>query len=117
LVATLQWITRLAKKQLPDLIPADVTLLENEMDAMDAKLPELRHFVLPGGHQSVSFAHVARTVCRRAERMIVELNGEEEVDDLIVVYMNRLSDYLFVLSRMMALELDIEEVKWYPRVH
>ena len=106
-----------SKKQLPDLLASDVTLLENEMDAMDAKLPELRHFILPGGHQSVSFAHVARTVCRRAERMIVELNGEEEVDDLIVVYMNRLSDFLFVLSRMMALELNIEEVKWHPRVH
>ena len=105
-----------SKKQLPDLLPADVTLLENAMDTMDASLPELRHFILPGGHQSISFAHIARTVCRRAERMIVELNGNEEVEDLIVVYMNRLSDYLFVLSRAMAVELGVEEVKWYPRV-
>lgn len=106
-----------SKKQLPDLLPTDVTRLETEMDAMDATLPELRHFILPGGHQSVSFAHLARTVCRRAERMIVELNGEEEVEDHIIIYMNRLSDFLFVLSRKMALELEIDEVKWFPRVN
>lgn len=105
-----------SKKQLPDLLPTDVTRLETEMDAMDATLPELRHFILPGGHQSVSFAHLARTVCRRAERMIVELNAEEEVEDHIIIYMNRLSDFLFVLSRKMALELGIDEVKWFPRV-
>jgi cob(I)alamin adenosyltransferase len=105
-----------SKKQLPDLLPTDVTRLETEMDAMDASLPELRHFILPGGHQSVSFAHLARTVCRRAERMIVELNAEEEVEDHIIIYMNRLSDFLFVLSRKMALELGIDEVKWFPRV-
>jgi cob(I)alamin adenosyltransferase len=105
-----------SKKQLPDLLPTDVTRLEAEMDAMDATLPELRHFILPGGHQSVSFAHLARTVCRRAERMIVELNAEEEVEDHIIIYMNRLSDFLFVLSRKMALDLGIDEVKWFPRV-
>jgi len=105
-----------SKRQLPDLLPTDVTRLETEMDAMDATLPELRHFILPGGHQSVSFAHLARTVCRRAERMIVELNAEEEVEDHIIIYMNRLSDFLFVLSRKMALELGIDEVKWFPRV-
>jgi len=105
-----------SKKQLPDLLPTDVTRLETEMDALDATLPELRHFILPGGHQSVSFAHLARTVCRRAERMIVELNAEEEVEDHIIIYMNRLSDFLFVLSRKMALELGIDEVKWFPRV-
>lgn len=105
-----------SKKQLPDLLPTDVIRLESEMDAMDATLPELRHFILPGGHQSVSFAHLARTVCRRAERMIVELNAEEEVEDHIIIYMNRLSDFLFVLSRKMALDLGIDEVKWFPRV-
>jgi cob(I)alamin adenosyltransferase len=85
------------------------------MDRMDGELPELRHFVLPGGHASVSTAHVARTVCRRAERLVVALAQEEPVAALVIKYLNRLSDYLFVLSRKMALELGVEEVKWYPR--
>ncbi len=105
------------RKKIPDLYESDVELLEKEMDKMDAELPELRHFVLPGGHESVSFCHVARTVCRRAERLCVALSREVEVDDLIIKYLNRLSDYLFVLSRKMAQELHIEEIKWVPRVH
>ncbi|SFF23988.1 cob(I)yrinic acid a,c-diamide adenosyltransferase [Thermoflexibacter ruber] len=105
------------RKKIPDLYETDVELLEKEMDKMDAALPELRHFVLPGGHESVSFCHVARTVCRRAERICVALSREVEVDDLIIKYLNRLSDYLFVLSRKMAQELNVEEVKWIPRVH
>ncbi|GAB4183424.1 MAG: cob(I)yrinic acid a,c-diamide adenosyltransferase [Thermoflexibacter sp.] len=105
------------RKKIPDLYETDVELLEKEMDKMDADLPELRHFVLPGGHESVSFCHVARTVCRRAERICVALSREVEVDDLIIKYLNRLSDYLFVLSRKMAQELNVEEVKWIPRVH
>jgi cob(I)alamin adenosyltransferase len=86
------------------------------MDEMDAQLPELRHFVLPGGHQSVSFCHIARTVCRRAERGVIELSHEEEVPAIIIKYLNRLSDYLFVLGRLMAHELQAEEVKWIPRI-
>jgi len=105
------------RKKIPDLYESDVELLEKEMDKMDAELPELRHFVLPGGHESVSFCHVARTVCRRAERLCVALSREVEVDDLIIKYLNRLSDYLFVLSRKMAQELHVEEIKWIPRVH
>jgi cob(I)alamin adenosyltransferase len=105
------------RKKIPDLYESDVELLEKEMDKMDTELPELRHFVLPGGHESVSFCHVARTVCRRAERLCVALSREVEVDDLIIKYLNRLSDYLFVLSRKMAQELKVEEVKWIPRVH
>jgi cob(I)alamin adenosyltransferase len=85
------------------------------MDLMDAALPELRHFVLPGGHSSVSVAHVARTVCRRAERLVVALDLDEPVDEMVIKYLNRLSDYLFVLSRKMAFELGVEEVKWHPR--
>lgn len=104
------------KKILPDLLDSDVTLLEAEMDKMDTELPELRHFVLPGGHQAVSFCHLARTVCRRAERLVIALNDIEPVEDLVVKYLNRLSDYLFVLSRKMAQELNAEEVKWEPRV-
>ena len=104
-----------ANRTLPDLRESDVQLLEAEMDRMDTELPELRHFVLPGGHASVSVAHVARTVCRRAERLTVALAQEEPVAALVIRYLNRLSDYLFVLSRKMANELGVEEVKWYPR--
>ncbi len=83
---------------------------------MDATLPELQAFVLPGGHESVSFCHLARTVCRRPERLVISLNNQTPVDELIIQYLNRLSDYLFVLSRMMAQELTVEEVIWKPRV-
>lgn len=104
------------RKPIPDLFDSDVELLEREMDAMTARLPELRHFVLPGGHEAVSFAHLARTVCRRAERRVVELAAEADVEPLVIRYLNRLSDFLFVLSRQMAHDLGAEEVKWEPRV-
>ncbi|KAA9340380.1 cob(I)yrinic acid a,c-diamide adenosyltransferase [Larkinella humicola] len=104
------------KKPLPVVLDTDVTLLEKAMDEMDAELPELRAFVLPGGHQSVSFCHLARTVCRRAERLVIALNDEKPVDPLVIQYLNRLSDYLFVLSRKMTQELGAEEVVWKPRV-
>ena len=105
-----------SKMKLPDLHAADVTLLEEEMDRLNADLPELRAFILPGGAPAVSFAHVARCVCRRAERLAVALREESFVADLVVVYLNRLSDYLFVLSRQMAQELGAEEVTWQPRL-
>jgi len=104
------------RKAMPDIVEADITLLEQAMDAMDAELPELRAFVLPGGHESVSYAHLARTVCRRAERLVIALTNESPVDPLVIQYLNRLSDYLFVLSRKMAQELGSEEVAWKPRV-
>lgn len=109
------------KRAMPVIAPTDVCLLEEAMDAMDTELPELRSFILPGGHQAVSFCHLARTVCRRAERLIIALNATTGqvgigVDELILQYINRLSDYLFVLSRKMALELNAEEVTWQPRV-
>lgn len=108
------------KQVMPAIVPADVTLLETNMDSMDEELPELRAFVLPGGHQSVSFCHVARTVCRRAERLIIALNDTSlqsaaAVDPLIIQYINRLSDYLFVLSRLMAQDLNVDEIEWKPR--
>lgn len=106
----------LTRKKLPDLRESDSELLEKEMDAMDAELPPLRAFVLPGGHASVSFTHVARTVCRRAERAIILLHEQEPVEEIIIQYLNRLSDYLFVLSRLMTQELGAEEVSWKPRV-
>ena len=104
------------KKRLPDLHEADVELLERQMDEMTETLPPLRAFVLPGGHQSVSFAHVARTVCRRAERLTIALNDQEEVTELVIKYLNRLSDFLFVLSRKMTQELGSEEVTWQARL-
>ncbi|WP_324676380.1 cob(I)yrinic acid a,c-diamide adenosyltransferase [Hymenobacter sp. GOD-10R] len=105
-----------SKMKIPDLHAEDVTLLEREMDAMNEHLPELRMFVLPGGHPSVSFAHVARCVCRRAERLVIGLREDSFVAELVVVYLNRLSDYLFVLSRQMAHDLGAEEVTWKPRL-
>ncbi|PMD97571.1 ATP:cob(I)alamin adenosyltransferase [Siphonobacter sp. BAB-5405] len=106
---------RHTSRPLPDLWDADVTLLEQQMDEMDAQLPLLRQFVLPGGHPSVSFAHLARTVCRRAERLVVALSEISPVEPIIIQYLNRLSDYFFVLSRHMAQELQVEEVTWVPR--
>ncbi|MFD2933213.1 cob(I)yrinic acid a,c-diamide adenosyltransferase [Spirosoma flavum] len=113
------------KRAMPAITPEDVSSLEQEMDTMDAELPELRAFILPGGHESVSFCHLARTVCRRAERLVIALNDESArsllpngataVDELVLQYLNRLSDYLFVLSRKMAQELNAEEVAWKPR--
>lgn len=103
------------KVKVPALTENDVEFLERQIDAMEAGLPPLKFFVLPGGHQSVSFCHVARTVCRRAERLSIALNDQEPIADIIIKYLNRLSDYLFVLSRKIALELRAEEIPWKPR--
>ncbi|HRG78477.1 MAG TPA: cob(I)yrinic acid a,c-diamide adenosyltransferase [Cyclobacteriaceae bacterium] len=104
------------KVKVPSLAENDIELLENRMDEMDAILPPMRFFVLPGGHTSVSFGHVARTVCRRAERLVIALSQTEKVDPLVIKYMNRLSDYLFMLCRTMAHELKAEETPWRPRM-
>lgn len=105
-----------SKMKIPDLHAEDIVLLEQEMDRMNDGLPELRVFVLPGGHQSVSFAHLARCVCRRTERLAIQLQEDSFVAELVIMYLNRLSDFLFVLSRQMAHELNAEEVKWEPRM-
>ena len=81
---------------------------------MDIELPQMTHFILPGGHQAVSFCHVARCVCRRAERLSVELNDQEAINNDIIKYLNRLSDYLFVLARKLSKDLSVEEIKWIP---
>lgn len=99
----------------PDLFESDAEYLEREIDAMEAMLEPLQFFVLPGGHATVSFGHVARTVCRRAERGIVALHELESVPLLVIQYMNRLSDYLFVLCRAMSKDLQVEEIFWKPR--
>ncbi len=98
-----------------DLGPADISFLESEIDRMETSLPPLRNFILPGGHPAVSFCHVARCVCRRAERLVVALSDTDPVDPLVLQYMNRLSDYLFVLSRDIARENGVSEIIWKPR--
>jgi len=105
-----------SKMQIPDLHEEDITLLESEMDKMTATLPELKNFILPGGHTIVSYCHLARVVCRRAERITVQLAESSFVDDRAIRYLNRLSDYLFTLSRKIAQELGVEEYKWIPRM-
>jgi cob(I)alamin adenosyltransferase len=104
------------KVKIPSLQESDVTFLENKMDAMDELLEPMRFFVLPGGHTSISFGHVARTVCRRAERLVIELDAHEKVDALVLKYLNRLSDYLFVLCRLMTKELNVTEIPWRPKM-
>lgn len=100
---------------IPDLRESDIQLLEDEMDKMDDVLPPLRNFILPGGHQAVSYCHLSRTVCRRAERRCIELSEYEEVSDLVIKYLNRLSDFLFVLARKISQETGAEEIPWKPR--
>ncbi len=104
------------KMKLPELSEEDVRSLEQAMDALDEVLPPMTNFVLPGGHATVSHCHVARCICRRAERSIVFLHEQEQVDSLILEYINRLSDYLFTLSRVVALEMKAKETPWIPRV-
>ncbi|WP_226390653.1 cob(I)yrinic acid a,c-diamide adenosyltransferase [Penaeicola halotolerans] len=99
----------------PDITEADIQLLEAAMDEMEVGLPALKNFILPGGHESVSFAHLARTVCRRAERNVIKLAQNEFVSEVIGKYLNRLSDYFFILGRKMALELGVDEVIWNSR--
>lgn len=103
------------KKKLPELFESDIEVLEKEMDEYNEVIPTLRAFVLPGGHPLVSFAHVARTVCRRSERQVISLSHNEEVNPLIIKYLNRLSDYLFVLSRKITQEQNAPEIAWKPR--
>ena len=104
-----------ADDYLPALDNTHIQVLEDEMDRMDAELPALKTFILPGGNQRISVAHVCRTVCRRAERRVVSLTKHKEVDSFIKVYLNRLSDYFFVLARYLAKIDGIDEVKWNPK--
>ena len=99
---------------IPKISSKDIELLEHEMDAMNEALPQMTHFVLPGGHQIVSFCHIARCVCRRAERLASALNDLEPFLPEALTYLNRLSDYLFVLARKLSSDLQADEVKWIP---
>lgn len=105
-----------SKMKIPDLLADDIELLENEMDQMNEVLPPLKHFVLPGGNTTVSYCHLARCVCRRAERLIVHLASESFVDSNITIYLNRLSDYLFVLARKLNADAKTAENIWIPRI-
>lgn len=100
---------------IPKIEEEDITLLELEMDAMNLELEPMTHFVLPGGHTTVSYCHITRCVCRRAERLATLLHEQEPTDELVLKYLNRLSDYLFVLARKLTKDLQVEEIKWTPR--
>ncbi len=105
------------KMKIPDLKESDVELLEKEIDRMNETIPPMKNFILPGGHPNLSHLHIARCVCRRAERCCVRLEAEEqEVENIIIKYLNRLSDYLFVLSRYSGHQMNVEEIPWKPRV-
>lgn len=105
-----------SKMKVPDLKEEDVELLEKEIDKMNDVLPEMRSFILPGGHPTVSFCHIARCVCRRAERITIRLSEESFVPEIIIKYLNRLSDYLFVLCRKLTHGLNANEIPWKPRM-
>jgi cob(I)alamin adenosyltransferase len=104
------------KVKIPHLTEEDVSVLEKGIDKMEESLEPMKHFILPGGNQTVSFCHIARTVCRRAERLTVALNSVEPIDPLIIKYLNRLSDYLFVLSRYLSKKLNATETPWHPKL-
>jgi cob(I)alamin adenosyltransferase len=104
------------KMKLPEIKEEDIVLLEKQIDVMEEKLPPMKSFVLPGGHTLVSYCHVARCVCRRAERSVLRVAENEKVEELVYKYLNRLSDYLFVLSRKLAHDLNAPETPWVPRV-
>jgi len=97
---------------IPKITNKSVELLENEIDAMNETLPAMSNFVLPGGHTTVSFCHIARCVCRRAERKTTKLNTENTIDEQIIIYLNRLSDYLFVLARKLTIDNNAQEIPW-----
>jgi cob(I)alamin adenosyltransferase len=109
------WVARDPEKPvktLPELHEEEIVRLEKEIDAMTAELPVLRSFILPGGHPFVSHCHIARTVCRRAERAVIRLHARQHVDNVIIRYLNRLSDYLFVLARKIGYDEQASEIQW-----
>ncbi len=107
-----------SKLKIPDLKETDIELLEKEIDKMNAELAEMKSFILPGGHVAISTTHVTRCVCRRAERLCVNMQEHDLfVDSLVIKYLNRLSDYLFVLARYAGHLLGIEDIPWKPRIN
>jgi cob(I)alamin adenosyltransferase len=105
------------KLKIPDLKESDIDFLEKEIDRMNESLPPMKSFILPGGHVAVSTTHVTRCVCRRAERICVNMQQQQlEIEPLVIKYLNRLSDYLFVLARYTAHQFKVEEIPWKPRL-
>ena len=105
-----------SKMKLPQIKQGDIDVLEQEMDRMNESLPELKNFILPGGHTIVSYCHIARCICRRAERLSVHVSESSPVDQYSLIYLNRLSDYLFMLARSLAKDLGAEEYLWLPQL-
>jgi len=105
-----------SKMKLPDISESDVTLLENEIDKMDSQMQPIRSFVLPGGNTIISYCHIARCVCRRAERAALLAYNEYPFNEEIIKYLNRLSDYLFTLSRYLSQKLDVQEIAWKAKI-
>lgn len=105
-----------ASAKLPEILTADIEFLEREIDRYESELVPLQSFIIPGGHPVSSYCHIARTVCRRAERIIIRLSEELFVPEAVIKYINRLSDYLFVLSRKILKDFNIEEIPWQPRL-
>lgn len=106
-----------SRMKIPDLKKEDIDLLEKEIDRMEATLPPMKSFILPGGHPAVSTAHIARCVCRRAERICVRMQEDQLfIDPIVIQYLNRLSDYLFVLARYTGHLLNVPEIPWKPRI-
>lgn len=102
----------LKKVKLPDLKNEDIEFLEQQIDEMQALLPQLKNFILPGGHTAVSKCHLCRVVCRRSERLVIKLSADYKINPLYIKYLNRLSDYFFVLSRRLAQLLEVTEIQW-----
>lgn len=105
-----------SKMKLPELHTEDISKLEKEIDAIDSIVPPMKSFVLPGGHPIVSHCHIARCICRRAERCTIHLTEEFPVEEIVIQYLNRLSDYLFMLSRKLSHDLNAAEIPWKPRI-
>ena len=103
-----------SKLQIPEVAESDIKFLENRIDSMNKELPELKSFLLPGGNTIVSYCHICRTICRRAERLVIQVDEQYEVSPLILAYLNRLSDYLFILSRKIAKDNNVMELLWKP---
>ncbi len=103
------------KFKIPEISDKDIQFLENKIDEMDEELEPMKNFVLPGGHTVVAQAHITRCVCRRAERIVQHLSAESDVKEVITIYLNRLSDYLFVLSRKLSKDLGVKETPWIAK--
>ena len=102
------------KFNLPKLIEEDVNILEKSIDSMEKELPPMRNFILPGGEMAVAHIHIARCICRRAERLAIGLHENEPIENNILIYLNRLSDFLFVLARKISSDQSVEDIPWNP---